>query len=544
VAEGLLELPLDAGGAGDVVALDACDARGGSLPVHAEVEAPGATHACYDLPARVVARLLEGFPPEFFGEPVCALTRRRESERECIDVWLGSPIEPGFDWPRARAEAVTRLDAAGDAPARFRPRRAARVRVRIPGGWPGAGLRALRLRAAEPARARSGAAPTARQIGAGARIENGIWRIDVGEDGRVRWLHRPTGAAVEDALRVVDEADRGDSYSFDPLPGGERVERPERVAVSLAPGSQAFAGIRIDALYRVPESLAGDRRARSASRVALPVRIALGLYAGVDRLEIEVEADNRARDHRLRLQLEAPFRAERFAVESAFELAERPIEPAPGSFGSERPAEFPDGATPQRRYARLEGEGAAFVVANRGSTEVEALHVEGRSALALTLVRAVGWLSREDLARRPGHAGPPLETPGAQCPGPLRAEFALWSGAPGDPALDAAALGFADPPLVFSAGSPGGRLGDGARLVAWDDPAVQLSALEPRPGGITALRLLNASDRARSVQVRWNGPGGLWEVDLAGRSRGGARRPEPSLELSLRPWQLASLQAG
>jgi hypothetical protein len=545
VAEGSLELPLDVGEPGTALALGAWDVGGRRWPAHAEVEAPGTLYARYELPARVVARLLQGFPREFFGEPVCALTRGRESGRECVDVWLGSAVLLDFDWERERAATVAALDAQGDAPATFRPRRAARLRVRLPGvDCPGAGLRALRLRP-EPARSeKPGPALRAEQRGASAWLENEHWRIEVAGDARVRLLHRATGLALDDALRVVSEADRGDSYTFDPLPGGERIERAERVSVRLAVASEAFAGILIDACYRVPEALAPDRRARSATRVELPVRIELGLFAGIDRVDIGLTIDNTARDHRLRLHLKAPFRAERFAVESAFEVAERPIAPAADAFGSAHPAEFPDGATPQRRFARVESGRFALCVANRGSSEVEAVVEDPGSALALTLVRAVGWLSREDLARRPGHAGPPLPTPGAQCPGRLRAELALFLGERAGPGQLADALRFADPPLVFPGGAASGRLRDGARLVEWDDPAVQLSALEPRAGGLSWLRLLNASDTARSVQVRWNGPGGLQEIDLAGRPRVGGGDAGPSLRLPLRPWQLVALQAG
>jgi alpha-mannosidase len=45
--------------------------------------------------------------------------------------------------------------------------------------------------------------------------------------------------------------------------------------------------------------------------------------------------------------------------------------------------------------------------------------------LALTLVRAVGALSRNDLPERPGHAGWPCATPEAQCLGPFSARTAL-----------------------------------------------------------------------------------------------------------------------
>jgi len=42
----------------------------------------------------------------------------------------------------------------------------------------------------------------------------------------------------------------------------------------------------------------------------------------------------------------------------------------------------------------------------------------GAPELAVTLIRAVGWMSRFDLANRTAGAGPQLATPGAQCQGP------------------------------------------------------------------------------------------------------------------------------
>jgi alpha-mannosidase len=45
--------------------------------------------------------------------------------------------------------------------------------------------------------------------------------------------------------------------------------------------------------------------------------------------------------------------------------------------------------------------------------------------LMLTLLRAVGQLSRSDLPTRPGHAGWPVATPLAQCPGADRLHFAI-----------------------------------------------------------------------------------------------------------------------
>ena len=75
-----------------------------------------------------------------------------------------------------------------------------------------------------------------------------------------------------------------------------------------------------------------------------------------------------------------------------------------------------------------------LLVANRGLPEFEVLDGAGSVTIALTLLRCVGWLSRDDFRTRRGHAGPMIATPEAQCPGRHVLEYALvphagtWSG--------------------------------------------------------------------------------------------------------------------
>lgn len=62
--------------------------------------------------------------------------------------------------------------------------------------------------------------------------------------------------------------------------------------------------------------------------------------------------------------------------------------------------------------------------------EVEVLKNElGNTEIALTLIRSVGWLSRDDLSTRKSHAGPMgIETPEAQMLGKHRFEYSIISG--------------------------------------------------------------------------------------------------------------------
>jgi alpha-mannosidase len=49
----------------------------------------------------------------------------------------------------------------------------------------------------------------------------------------------------------------------------------------------------------------------------------------------------------------------------------------------------------------------------------------GETEIALTLLRCMGMLSRDDMPVRQGHTGPGMATPGAQMPGKWRFEYAI-----------------------------------------------------------------------------------------------------------------------
>ena len=544
--DGVLELDLPA----RIPALHLRAAGGRRIPVSAEPVEPEEVLADYRLPARVAAQLLRGFPDEFMGLRPCALRRRERRGELVIEIGLGSRPTTEFGFDAVRTLLADEIEAHGDRTVSYRARRLPRVRLRAVDTLPGHGLRTYRL---ARGRARAPAQLSAERRGDGAVIRNAAWTVEVGADGRVHCEHRASGTRIEDALRLVSEGDRGDEYSFDPVAGEAAVERPVRSRVSLRPGSAAHVALRIDARYALPEGLAADRSARAARKVGLPARITLRLWEGLDRVEVDVEVDNRARDHRLRLLCRAPFAAARFEVESAFEVAERPIAPRADAFGSERPAEFPIGATPQRSFATLSGPGRAgaaglaLTVAARGSSEVEALpEADGSSTLAVTLLRAVGWLSRGDLGLRPGHAGPPLQTPGAQVPGLHRLELAFRLHPADACSRTLEAHRFAAPPRLFAGGGEHGPLADGARLLELDDPRVVVSAVEPVSEGGAQVRLWHESGAPRQVRVGWTArpEASLRPVDLRGAPDPRTEcRPEGkgAVRIRLRPHQIATL---
>jgi hypothetical protein len=517
-------------------------ADGRRLPAAAEVIEEERILAEVELPTQVVSWLLPALDGEFAGLRAQALAWRRRGERLRLEARLGAG--PGrLDLEAVRRELAPRLEDARVRRVAFRARRPPRVRLRFVDELPGFGLRVYRV--VPGSFGGEGLEAHSRPDGGGV-LANGQWRVEVAPDGRVTLESLRHGVRIEDALRLVSDGDRGDEYNFDPVPGDTRVERPERVRVRVDGAAEAEASLEIEALYRVPRGLAPDRRRRRRERVALPVRMRLRLPRELDRVDVELELDHRAQDHRLRLHVRAPFAARRFEVESAFEVSGRPLAPAPDAFGSERPAELPIGACPQRSFASVDDGRLALTVANRGLAEVEAVaEPDGATSLALTVLRAVGWLSRGDLVLRPGDAGPPLPTPGAQVPGRHRAELSLRLQEAGGAERTLEAHRYACPPHAFGGlGAGPGRLGDGDALLAVDGPAVVMSAIEARRGGGALVRGYNASGVERRLEVAWLADPSrrIEPVDLAERRIPGLPDGRGKLALALRPWQIFSLR--
>jgi alpha-mannosidase len=79
--------------------------------------------------------------------------------------------------------------------------------------------------------------------------------------------------------------------------------------------------------------------------------------------------------------------------------------------------EEPVGTYPQKAFVSVDDGGQGLTIANRGLPEYEAIATPDGAEIAVTLMRCVGWLSRDDLSSRRGGAGPGLRTPGAQMHG-------------------------------------------------------------------------------------------------------------------------------
>jgi alpha-mannosidase len=259
--------------------------------------------------------------------------------------------------------------------------------------------------------------------GEGLTLANARVRVTVDPHGAVQYEDLATGRRVDGLLAIEDVGDGGDLYTHSAL--GDPVRETRCVGARLVHRGPLRAEIVTSWRLRIPavrvRPAATGSRARAADRktVTLPIEIALSLDAGAGWLRVSVRGRNLARDHRLRVVFATALDSPEVFADAAFAVVKR--EPVRVNL-TEAQIEMPPLTAPLHRYVSLIGAKSGATVFSDGLAEYEAAPT---GELAITLVRAVGQLSRNDLPERPGHAGWPAATPDAQSLGAFNASFAF-----------------------------------------------------------------------------------------------------------------------
>lgn len=239
---------------------------------------------------------------------------------------------------------------------------------------------------------------TCTQHDGSVKLTNGRVTVTVSPDGIALTVGERT---IHDVLHLEAQSDAGDSYT--PSLRGAPVGLRMRNYVARASGPLR-AACAIDWTVGT-----------GADRVL--VRTELVLDAESDVLQIAATVRNRKRDYRLRLRLRTDVGTggETWADAAFGPVRRTPIVAPPHA------AEIPPPTMPLHRWLTSADEERGATLLSDGLAEGEA----GEGYLAVTLLRAVGELSRDDLPERPGHAGWPAPIPRAQCRGTYHARVGL-----------------------------------------------------------------------------------------------------------------------
>ena len=239
-------------------------------------------------------------------------------------------------------------------------------------------------------------------------LRNSRLIVQVSESGTVSIEEAGSSRRIQSLVELIDETDVGDLYTPAPRPRAATV---------------AFRGVRL--VHRGP--LRGELALRfRILDSAIPGRkevadasIHLVLDADAPFLRVVVSGENRGEQHRLRLVFHSDVAGGVVWADAAFgAVLRQPIVIDDSEAAMERAPR----TAPLHRYVSLFNQSAGCTVFSDGLAEYEA---GDDGTVAITLLRAVGELSRNDLPERPGHAGWPAPTPGAQCIREFAAAFAI-----------------------------------------------------------------------------------------------------------------------
>jgi 2-O-(6-phospho-alpha-D-mannosyl)-D-glycerate hydrolase len=231
--------------------------------------------------------------------------------------------------------------------------------------------------------------------------------VTLDRTGSLLLYDRASGARWLDVLRLESEGDAGDAYTFWPAARDRLVRSQGPIRVRRVAAGPLVAGLET----RWTMKVGAKKRGR------VDVRMTVMLYADSPVLRCILDLDNGATDHRLRARL--PMGSQAPAVVGTQFGYGREAGPLPDTG---LPLEMAPRTAPAHRYVAVFGESRGLALFAPGFFEYERTP---QGDVALTLLRAIGALSRSDLPGRPGHAAWPTRTPEAQCLGPIRIELAV-----------------------------------------------------------------------------------------------------------------------
>lgn len=278
-------------------------------------------------------------------------------------------------------------------------------------------------------------------------IENEYFKVEAAAElgGMLRVTDKELQRVFDGFNVFIDEGDAGDSYDYSP-PKEDRVIRSDTVSAEVTSYSGPVrASLRLRTTIMVPSASDGNRR--SSILVPLPIISEVILWKNVPRIDFKVDVDNSAKDHRFRVEFPLGFEVRSSTSEGHFSVVSRSKTRPTGEGWVEKPPQ----THPALSWVDASNGTLGLMIANKGTPEYEL--TEDGKRLLITLFRSIGWLSKEDLPIRPGHAGPGTETPDAQMIGKWRFEYSavLHRGDWKDSYM--IARGFSTPPFAITVSS-------------------------------------------------------------------------------------------
>ncbi|MGI8830457.1 MAG: alpha-mannosidase [Candidatus Limnocylindria bacterium] len=374
----------------------------------------------------------------------------------------------------------------------------------------------------------------------GQSLANGLLSVLVNDDGTLH-ITAADGTTADGVGRIVEGGDHGDSYNYGPPPGDLLVDAPDSVDVGADLLGPVLGRLIVTRTYAWPAGLTPDGAGRTDQKIATEVVMEVELRADEPFVRIGLAFDNQSDDHRVRFHSPLPRPADISHAEGQFAVVER------GMVGEGGYRERPLATYPAHGWA--DAGGLALLLGHLAEYELldAPEHPSGRE-LAITLLRSIGLISRNDNPYREDPAGPEIAIPAAQMRGRRRFEFALQPhvGEWADGGVVETAERYRHP-FIAAMGTAGPDAAwpppqSGVDLLTLEGSSVVMSALRRRPDGWLEARIVNLASDSRSARL---GPGieVARETDLFGAAGAAVEvSADGTLSIELGPAEIRTVQ--
>lgn len=255
-------------------------------------------------------------------------------------------------------------------------------------------------------------------------IETDYYHIKVNANGTLTIFDKDIGIELENVLLLETSGDDGDEYDYSPVLNEEPYIHNNACASFVMTENRYEAQINIKVKIPLPKDL--QDRENYISSVITEVDWNITIPFDKPIINVAGNIKNNAKDYRLRTYIPSKIAAAVSVSDNQFGSIKRSVlDPAFLSWEEEGWDERPDSIYPMLSYVSLCNDSYTVSALTNSIREYEIVGAES-DTIALTLLRSVGYLGKENLVRRPGRpSGIKLPTPDSQMIGQLKVEFAV-----------------------------------------------------------------------------------------------------------------------
>jgi alpha-mannosidase len=324
---------------------------------------------------------------------------------------------------------------------------------------------------------------------------------------------------LHDVFNLQNGGDAGSVEQY-AIPTPDVVVQAGMAERSEVEVSQVYERLVLQHRMRIAPGLNEGRRERGVR--LLEIKTTITAYKDVPGLAFRVSFTNIANDHRLRAHLRTGLRPDHLLVDAPFGAIRRMFPPT-GTIGLQ----------PMHSAAGVAGSTAMLGLFTRGLHEIEPIKVDGQLTLALTLLRATGWMDGDHTQA----------IPGAQHNHEINAEFMMVPLTASDPA------GFLHTAQLYQAPLQAYAYGEAPAVkqrsyLTLSDPRVLLTALKPPQSGRgLVVRLLNPTYAPIDVSLTPLAKlAQAWRISLAEVAHGELPVQDGKVNLTIDPHQIVTLR--